>query len=119
MQYDDYKVIVYELEIKLKEYFGKRIRNIAIWGQRNEPLVEFHMEFTLYNFYNIILNYERGRFGCAIIFSEKYGISLPNSQKWYEKADLSIFVKEMDEQIRLRIPDKYLEQYGDEQDEKD
>jgi hypothetical protein len=40
------------------------------------------------------------------------GISLRNSQNWYDKADLNIFVKELDEEVRLRIPDKYLKMNG-------
>lgn len=113
MQYIDNEIIIEDFRKHLRGYFGDRISSISIYGQRNEPFIQFHMEFTLYNFYNIILNYERGRFGCAIIFSEKNGISLPNSQKWYDKADLYIFAKELDMQIRLRIPDKYLEQFGE------
>ncbi|MEG0315173.1 MAG: hypothetical protein RR646_07950 [Erysipelotrichaceae bacterium] len=114
MQYNDCDIIIEDFREKLRGNFGDKMSSISIFGQTNEPFIQFHMEFTLYNFYNIILNYERGRFGCAIIFSEKNGISLSNSQKWYDKADLNIFAKELDMQVRLRIPDKYLKQYGDE-----
>ena len=112
MQYDNYEVVIYELETLLSNYFDDKISAFTIYGQRNRPFVAFHMEFTLYNFYNIILNYERDSFGCAIIHSDKHGVSLPNSQKLYEKAELDIFVKELDEEIRLLIPDKFLQHYG-------
>lgn len=112
LQYDNYEVIEYELQTLLSNYFGDRIGSFTISGQRNKPFVALHMEFTVYNFYNIILNYERGSFGCAIRGGNNIGIALPNSQKWYEQADLDVFVKELDKEIRLRIPDKYLEHYG-------
>ncbi|MFL0251967.1 hypothetical protein ACJDT4_16225 [Clostridium neuense] len=38
--------------------------------------------------------------------------ALKNSQKWYEKADFDIFCKELQQQLELRIPDKFLEAYG-------
>lgn len=58
------------------------------------------MEFTLYNYFYIVLNYDRGRFGCGILNGE-YLLGIKNSQKWYDEADLTIFCKELDEQIRL------------------
>lgn len=109
---NDYEIIVYELEEKLKEYFENKIGTFTLSNHRNIPYPEFSLEFELYNFYNIILNYDRGRFGCAILYSESRGAGLPNSQQWYDKADLDIFVRELDEEIRLGIPDKYLKHYG-------
>lgn len=109
---DNYEIIVYELKGKLKEYFDNKIGTFILSNQRNIPYPEFSLEFKLYNFYNIILNYDRGRFGCAILYCESKGVGLPNSQQWYDKDDLDISVRELDEEIRLRIPDKYLKHYG-------
>lgn len=58
------------------------------------------------------MNYDRGRFGCAIIKSDKYGVGLSNSEKWWDTANLNIFVKKLDEEVKLRIPDKYLKAKG-------
>jgi hypothetical protein len=65
----------------------------------------------MYNYYNVILNYDRARFGCAID-NGNAGISLENSQKWYDKADMDIFLMELQQQIELRIPDKFLTSNG-------
>ena len=111
MQNKDYKIIVNEIEEIMKNYFQEKIGSFALSRQRNEPYVEFSLEFNIYNFYHIFLNYDRGCFGCAISYGGK-GIPLKNSQKWYEEADLNIFVAELDKEIRLRIPNKFLEYYG-------
>jgi hypothetical protein len=39
-------------------------------------------------------------------------VPLENSQNWYDEADMEIFLKELKEQIELRIPDKFLKFYG-------
>jgi len=39
------------------------------------------MHFQMYNYFNVILNYDRGAFGCAIVTGD-VGIRLDNSQKW-------------------------------------
>lgn len=39
-------------------------------------------------------------------------IALPNDREWDNDCDFAAFWKNVDEQIRLRIPDKYLQAYG-------
>lgn len=39
-------------------------------------------------------------------------IPLKNSRKWYDKADMNTFFKELQEQLELRIPDKFLKYNG-------
>ena len=39
-------------------------------------------------------------------------VSLENSQKWFDEADMNIFLKELEQQLKLRIPDKFLDFYG-------
>ena len=41
----------------------------------------FSIDFEAYNYFVIRLNYDKGRFGCNIIFGEKL-IALNNSQEW-------------------------------------
>lgn len=65
----------------------------------------------MYDYYNVILNYDRGRFGCHIMCGNKK-IPLKNSRKWYDKADMNTFFKELQEQLELRIPDKFLKYNG-------
>lgn len=60
----------------------------------------------------ILFSYDKGRIGCSIQYGEKAFIQLDNSQKWYEETDFEIFCEELQKQIELRIPDKYLEANG-------
>ncbi|WIW70885.1 hypothetical protein [Anaerosinus gibii] len=95
----------------LKNYFREKIDGFVISDATDIPYNMFSIEFRLYNYFPIILNYDRGSFGCAISYGEQ-GIALENSQRWYDEADMNVFVKELDEQIKLRIPDKFLDYYG-------
>ncbi len=72
---------------------------------------EFSVKFTAYNYFEIILNYENGRFGCGIIFGEKT-IAIESSQKWWDEADFDLFFKELQTELELRIPDKFLKAHG-------
>ena len=111
MQNKGYEEIIKEVKFGFKEHFGEKISSFSVFGQTDTPYTMFNMQFTLYNFFNISFNYDRGAFGCSIINGE-LGIGLKNSQKWYDKADMDVFFKELEQQIELRIPDKFLEYYG-------
>lgn len=72
----------------------------------------FSIRFKAYDYFMILFNYDRGVIGCSIQYGEKTFIGLENSQKWYEKTDFDVFCKELQEQLELRIPDKFLEANG-------
>jgi len=100
-----------EIIEKLACYFQNEIDDFMVSGETDSPYIMFQIEFVVYKYFNIILNYDRGRFGCSIINGNRY-LPLENSQKWYDQADMNIFFKELEEQLQLRIPDKFLEFYG-------
>lgn len=106
-----YEEIKNELKVSLKEYFKNRIGTFSIYNQTDTPYTMFNMEFEMYNYFNVILNYDRGSFGCVIV-NGNAGFEIENSQKWYDTADMDIFLKELKEQLELRIPDKFLEYNG-------
>lgn len=105
------EIISGEIIYILDKYFGERLEDYAIDDMTDIPYTMFSISFKAYNYFIIYLNYDRGRFGCAIEQGDK-GIGLKNSQKWYDKTDMNIFLKELEEQIELRIPDKFLEYHG-------
>ncbi|MDG5471460.1 hypothetical protein P6709_06850 [Jeotgalibacillus sp. ET6] len=111
MHNEGYENIKKELKNALKGHFHDRISSFSVFEQTDTPYTMFSMQFIMYNYFNVILNYDRGFFGCSII-SGDVGIGLPNSQERYDKADLDIFCEELKEQIELRIPDKFLEHHG-------
>lgn len=87
-----------------------RLKDNTVLDQMDDPYTVFSIQFVLYKYFNIVYSYDRGRFGCSIVNGD-VGIGLDNSQKWYDSADLNVFLKELGHQIELRIPDKFLEHY--------
>ncbi|WP_261983723.1 hypothetical protein [Listeria booriae] len=106
-----YAEIKSEIKQALKEHFDDRIGSFSVFGQTDTPYSMFSMQFKMYDYFFVILNYDRGAFGCAIVNGE-LGIGLPNSQEWYDEADMITFCKELQKQLELRIPDKFLEYKG-------
>ncbi len=96
----------------LIKYFGDKLEDFEIFNLQDEPYKTFSIRFQAYKYFIILLNCDRGRFGCSIQFGETNYIPLENSQKWIEKADLEVFFKEFKEQIEIRIPDKFLQAKG-------
>jgi len=95
----------------LRDYFNDRIEGYSIYDITDDPYQMFTISFILYNYYNLAFKYERGKIEFVIL--DKYdGISLKNSQIWLDKADLNVLCKELDEMVRLRIPDNYLAYYN-------
>ncbi|MBF2519423.1 hypothetical protein IA940_05755 [Listeria marthii] len=108
MQLSKAEVLASKVSDEIEERLRDKISSsFSICKTQDEPWIEFSIEFSAYNFFNIILNYDRGSFGCSIV-NGGLGIALPNTQKWYDKADMDIFCKELQEQLELRIPDKFL-----------
>ena len=109
LQSKGYHVIKSEIKKALKSHFGNRIG--TTFEQTDHPYTMFSIQFQMYNYFNVILNYDRGAFGCAIVAGD-VGIRLDNSQKWYDKVDMNVFLQELQQQLELRIPDKFLEYNG-------
>ncbi|MDQ0362146.1 hypothetical protein [Breznakia pachnodae] len=108
MQLNSTEQMAFDFNAKAREFFCNRVDNFSIFDVNDDVNHRtFSIDFELYNYFNIRLNYERGRFGCSINNGGNY-ISLENSQKWFDEADFNIFFKELKIEIELRIPDKYL-----------
>ena len=111
MQYDDVHQISNNIVTALEEYFNDRIEGYSVYDIMDVPHQMFTISFTLYNYYNLAFNYDRGRIGFVILDNHD-GFGLKNSQPWFDKADLDVLFKELDEMVRIRIPDKYLAYYN-------
>lgn len=93
-----------------EKYFGKKVDCLE-YSAADEPYITFNIIFRLYDFYIIVLNYDKGHFACSISFG-KDTIPLESSIEWDNDINLDNYWADIDEQIRLRIPDKYLDKYG-------
>lgn len=96
---------------QLRNYVKDKVDHFSTFNMMDQPHIEFSIEFQAYDYFTVVFNYDRGRFGCAINNGSS-GIALKNSQKWYDQADMTIFLKELEQQIEIRIPDKFLEFNG-------
>src|SRR5699024_7415655 len=95
-----------------KEFFTDKITSgIRVVEQTDYSYTMLNFRCVMYDYFTIALNYVRGRFGCYISNGDT-SISLENSQKWYDKADMNVFFKELQQQLELRIPNKFLEYNG-------
>ena len=96
----------------LKQKFEDRVDNIIVFNVVDNPnWREFSIKFEAYNYFPIRLNYDRGHFGCCINVG-KIGVRLENSQKWWDTADFDIFFDDLERELELRIPDKFLKAKG-------
>ncbi len=95
----------------LKSTFGCKIDNISICECTDVPHTMIAIEFEAYKYFNVRLNFDRGRFGCSII-NGKYGVRLESSEKRFEEADLDKFFSDIKTELEVRIPDKYLARYN-------
>lgn len=96
----------------LVEKFKDKMEDFEISNITEAPYKTFSVRFKAYDYFIVLFNYDRGVIGCSIQYGENSFIGLKNSQKWYEKADFDVFCKELQEQLELRIPDKFLEANG-------
>ncbi len=71
----------------------------------------FSIEFSAYDYFPTVFNYEMGRMGYSICFGNRT-VALDNSQKWWDEANFDVFFEELKEELELRIPDKYLKAHG-------
>lgn len=83
MQLNDTHKMAIAMDDRIRDYFEDKVGQFVILDANDDVNHRmFSIQFVAYNYFNIILNYERGRFGCSIRNGEYY-ISLDNSQKWY------------------------------------
>ena len=95
-----------------REKMGDKVDNFCIFNVNDDVNHRaFSIDFEAYNYFVIRLNYDQGRFGCNIISGERM-IALNNSQGWWDEADFGVFFKELQKELELRIPDKYLRAHG-------
>ena len=96
----------------LKKKFGDRVDDISIFRLVDDQSHrEFSISFVAYEYYTVGFNYERGSFGCFLDFG-RTGVNLNSSQKWWDTADFDIFFDDLERELELRIPDKFLKARG-------
>ena len=62
-----------------KETFNEKINNITLFNLTDEPYKMFSIKCTIYNYFVLVFNYDRGHFGCNIVCGDD-AIALPNDK---------------------------------------
>ncbi len=99
--------IAKEIIRSAKSVFNEKITNISLFEVTDEPYSMFSIKFVAYEYFVVRCNYDRGHFGCNIVSGED-AISIQCKIEWDDHCDYKLFWNEINEQIRLRIPDKFL-----------
>lgn len=102
-----------EVASSLRHYFGDRVTAMGISNVINDRNhVEFSVRFEAYSFFLIIFNYDRGSFGFGIVYGDgAVGIE-PQHGQWAPFREFERVLAQLDQELRLRIPDKYLDAKG-------
>ena len=93
-------------------YFHNKVKDFVVNNLfDDESHRSFSIEFNAYDYFPVIFNYDMGRMGYNICFGDRM-IELENSQKWWDEADFNILFAELQKELELRIPDKYIQANG-------
>jgi hypothetical protein len=95
----------------LRGYFGDGVRDFVVSDVQVDPggALALSMRFTIYDYFPLIFNFDRGAFGFAIDFGHT-GVSIhTSSERSAPIEDLAAVAAELDDAVRLRIPDKFLD----------
>lgn len=103
---------VLSLSDRIEKYFGEKATDFVI-DNCNDNLnwPEFSIRFKAYNYFHLRLNYEKGLIGCCIIDGD-YGLTIPTDQEWEDNFDYDKFFSDIQTELELRIPDKFLKANG-------
>ncbi|MHA2764466.1 hypothetical protein [Vibrio harveyi] len=105
----DHRIDIDEIEASLvtqiSDYWGSAADDFCTSESTNIPFQRFVLEFSLYRYSVVRVNFERN----SLFFSEvSKGISFNLLSRKVSYPDLIDTLAEIDEEVRLRIPDKYL-----------
>ena len=112
MELNDTQKMAIQFNKMARKKLGKKVDGFCILDiYDNEDNRSFSVEFIAYDYFSVRLNYDRGRFSCSIMYG-KNSIELTNSQKWWDEANFDLFFEELQVELELRIPDKFLKNRG-------
>ena len=98
---------------KIEENFEERVENLSIYDVVDVPNHHmFKLNFAAYDYFWIQFNYENGLCGFSLVFNDQFGTSLGKRLAYSEITDWDSYLKDIMEEIELRIPDKFLKAKG-------
>lgn len=112
MQLNETDKIALDFNKKIRIRFGDRVDDFAIVNVIDDPECrEFGVEFCAYDYFKVMINYNKGKFDCFVC-EEGLKLKLNSSQELWETADFDVFFNDIEKELELRIPDKFLDSKG-------
>ena len=113
MQANNMLKLARETRKKVRQSFGSRVETITVYDVVDVPNHHmFKLNFAAYDYFWIQFNYENGLCGFSLIFNDQFGTSLGKRLAYSEITDWDSYLKDVMEEIELRIPDKFLKAKG-------
>lgn len=107
MQKGSSSEIAREIINSAKAVLDEKMSNIRLYNVTEEPYKMFSLKCVVYEYFVLVFNYDRGHFGCSISCGDD-AIPLPNDIEWNDQCDFMLLWENIDKQVSLRIPDKFL-----------
>lgn len=96
---------------EIQSFFSDKVKNFAVLDfYDNDNTEEFSVEFEAYSYFYIRINYDKGKLAFAVETSDHL-VFFPFDSFW-ETADFDVLFQDLQEEIELRIPDKFLKVHG-------
>ena len=113
MQHDEFNDIRKNIGRAIKDKFGNKIKGIEIFDVVDEPSHwSFKIRFVAYDYFVVVFNYELDIIGFSLEFNEGRYVSLLNGHNCYTDINFDKYLETVQNNLELRIPDKYLIAYG-------
>jgi len=97
--------------VGLANQFGKKCSDICVKGKKVAPKGYFCIDFVLYDYIVVICEYKQGLLSFFIPSGSSI-IRLKNVYADENSSDIKKLLADLDNEITLRIPDKYLKAKG-------
>ena len=112
MQTEKAKAMANTVVDSLIELMENAVSDFLIQGvDEDKNHLCFVIEFKAYEYFLCGISYEKGRVLPYICFGESI-IVIQNLAGWWEELKLQEWINELAIELKLRIPDKYLEAKG-------
>ncbi|GGB22093.1 hypothetical protein [Agarivorans gilvus] len=99
------EVVEDELIGKIDSYFKEAVRDFVVTDSSDMPILQLNIEMSLYNYFVVRATIEKGMMFFSIVQS---GFLFKLFKLELTEKNLELVPKMLDEEVRLRIPDKYL-----------
>lgn len=94
---------------RLDEYFKNAVKDYVVKESTNTPFLLLTIEMTLYNYFVVRVTIEKNTMFFSVVQS---GFQLQLFKAPLSDSELNMASVTLDKEVRLRIPDKYLQAKG-------